>query len=298
LNNKKQINIGFIGFGEGAFEMSMGFKSEGLYVNFYDVLQDNLKYIDIFREKAIKSEAKRMTSIKSLAIESDIIVSAVTSDTCIEAANSIKPYLTENHYYIDINSVSPITKRKIFEIIRSKTLKFIEAAVIGTIPGKQHKVPMLICGEFAKDFYKLMTPYNMNLTVIKGEIGTATTIKMLRSVFMKGIATLLIETLSAAFECNVFDLVYNSIKDTLENRTFDELTNRLICGTAIHSNRRKHEMDEVINTLKSTKNQYLMSKGTRDSLDWIDSMDLKNYFKGEMPAEYIRVLEAISKNKN
>ncbi len=298
LVSKKKINIGFIGFGEAAFEMSMGFKSEGLHVNFYDVLQDHPKYIDTFREKAIKSEAKIMTNTKRLAIQSDIIVSAVTSDTCIEAVNSIKPYLTENHYYLDINSVSPINKKKIFERVRSKNSKFIEAAVLGTIPGKQHKVPMLICGNSAKDFFELMTPYNMDLTIIEGEIGTATTIKMLRSVFMKGMAALFIETLVAAYKENVLDLVYSSIKETFENKSFDRLTKRLICGTVIHARRRKHEMDEVIDTLKTTGNKYQMSEGTREVLDWIDSLDLRAYFGGEIPLQYIEALEAISKKKN
>lgn len=294
MKRKKEDKIGFIGFGEAGFEMSTGFREEGVNVNFYVVLK-NKEYTNKIKEKAKLIQAKLMYSLNALALESNTIFSAVTPESALCVAESIAPYLNKSHYYVDINSTSPATKKEISEVIELQGAKFIEAAVMDAVPSRKQKVPMLICGKASKTFFKKMQIYKMNLTIIEGSVGSAMLIKMLRSIFMKGLAALLIETLGAAHKCDLTSCIYNSIEETLKNRSFFELVNRLICGTSIHAARRKYEMKEVIDTLKSLDSEHIMSEATKDLLDWVSLKNLKDNFRGVVPNNYYQVLDAIVK---
>jgi len=294
LANK--IKLGFLGFGEAAYEMSLGFTKEGLKnIVAYDKDQNSLDKGKLIKERIYNANVQLVSNVKELANNSNLIISAVTCANAILAAESIGKYLSDKHIFVDINATSPNTKKKVGQIIQKSKAGFVDVAAMNPIPKYRHKVPMLISGNGAEKFQYMMRPYNMNLAIIKGGAGVASSIKMLRSIFMKGMAALLVEMLTAAEVINVRDFVVDSIKGTLSEIKPDKLIHRLIAGTAIHAQRRVHEMEEVIETLNSVNIDPIMSIAAKDVLSKVDALNLKEYFGGKMPEDYVDVVKILSK---
>ncbi|MDW7669948.1 MAG: DUF1932 domain-containing protein, partial [Bacillota bacterium] len=282
MKEKAKIpKLGFIGFGEAGSNLATGFREEGIVDIFaYDICQLREDDCIKVKERAKKANTQLVNNPKELAEKADIIISAVVCSETIIAAESIAPYLKEKHLYADINAAAPETKIEVEKIIKPYKAKFVDVAVMGPIPNHKHKVPIMLSGEGANEFYEEMNKFNMKLDFVEGGAGAASSVKMLRSVFMKGMAALLIEMMTSAYLFDSHKTVIKTIEKTLENNAPSELVHRLISGTAIHARRRVHEMDEVIKTVESVNMKPLMSRATRDTLNWVESMGLKEVFKG------------------
>jgi hypothetical protein len=114
---------------------------------------------------------------------------------------------------------------------------------------------------------------------------------------MKGFVVLLLEMLTAAHKYKVEDDVLLSVKETLTAGPLLEVVNGLIGRGVIHSERREHEMDEVIATLETLKVDGIMSKATKAKLRWCTQLGLKGHFKGVPPKDFHAIFEAIDKIK-
>lgn len=294
MNERIIPKIGFLGFGEAGFNLASGFLSEGITgIKAFDICQTRDEDCHKVSDKAIAAGVELVESPEALAKSVDIIISAVVCAEAVVAAESIAPYLTDQHMYVDINATAPDTKMEVADCLMDSKVKFVDAAVMGPIPNHRHKVPIMVSGTGAQSFMQLMTQYGMNLEFVEGGAGSACSVKMLRSVFMKGMAALLIEMMTAAYKFGSHETVVATIDETLTQNTPAELIHRLISGTAIHAARRVHEMDEVIKTLSSVDVAPIMSIATKNTLQWVDSMGLKSVFNGEMPDQYEDVLKAI-----
>ncbi len=294
MNEKIVPKIGFLGFGEAGFNLASGFLSEGISgIKAYDICQSRDKDCQKVIGRATAAGVELVDSPQALAKSVDIIISAVVCAEAVVAAESIAPYLTNQHMYVDINATAPDTKMEVADVLLDSKVKFVDAAVMGPIPNHRHKVPIMVSGTGSESFMQLMTEYGMKLEFVEGGAGSACSVKMLRSVFMKGMAALLIEMLTAAYKFGSHETVVATIDETLTQNTPAELIHRLVAGTAIHATRRVHEMDEVIKTLSSVDVAPIMSIATKNTLQWVESMGLKSVFNGDMPEQYEDVLKAI-----
>ena len=102
--------IGFIGFGEAGSHIAKGLRSEGL---------DRLLAFDIrdVHERAARHRVTVVDTPAALAQSSDILISAVTANSALDAAAAIGPFLSPEKLYADINSVSPAQKQQIGSVI-------------------------------------------------------------------------------------------------------------------------------------------------------------------------------------
>jgi hypothetical protein len=194
--------------------------------------------------------------------------------------------------YVDINATSPMTKEEVDRIISPVAL-FVDCAVMGPVPTYRHKVPVSVSGQGARRFRDTMAPYGMAVTCMDAPAGAASASKMFRSIFMKGFVTLLIEMLTAAHRYGVEDDVLESVKETLTAGPLLEVINGLIGRGVIHSERREHEMDEVIATLDTLAVDAIMSKATKAKLHWVTGLGLKAHFKGVPPKDYHQIFAAL-----
>ena len=137
----------------------------------------------------------------------------------------------------------------------------------------------------------------MNITLMEAPAGSASASKMFTSIFMKGFVTLLLEMLFAAHKYQVEDDVLLSVKATLTAGPLLEVINGLVGRGVIHSERREHEMDEVIATLESLKVDGIMSRATKSKLRWVTELGLKEYFKGVPPKDFHEIFVPLDRKK-
>ena len=270
------MKVGFIGFGEVASTLSKGLIDNGVEV--YTSLEGrSIKTCSLAKEMCINI----CKDYKEVAVISDIIISAVVPAKAVEVAREIGEY--SNAVYVDINNVSPKTVKKALSYIKNH--KTADAAIIGSIKRNGIKVQIITSGKSATQFAKLKD-YGMNIKIIGSEIGQASTLKMLRSSYTKGISALLFESLYTAYKMDL-DNEFLKCLELTECPGFRESAISRIISSGFHADRRAQEMEEVLEMMSEYKNPF-MSKATTEffktlskKLDKIDKKfeDYKNLFE-------------------
>lgn len=288
------MKIAFIGFGGAGYGLTKGLRKSGLQeVYFFDKLWDTPPYGDVIRKRATETGAVLLKSIEELLTVADVVISCVTESAAVPVTESAAPFLTKKHLYVDVNTTSPVIKEEVANIVEKTGAAFADVAMMGAIPVFLHRVPILASGNGAVRFKECMGPFGMNITCIGEKPGQASAIKMLRSIFMKGLVALLLETLNATHRYQVDDMVLESIKETMEKSPFLETVQLQVTKGIVNAERMAHEMEEVIKTLESLGVPATMSQATKEKLAWCSRLGLRDYFGGEIPQKLSEVLDAI-----
>src|SRR6185295_6500669 len=190
----------FIGFGEAGFTIGRGLRTAGCdRLIAYDINRHEASRGPLIERRAAEIGATLVDSSADLARESRIILSTVTSSAALDAARQTAPYLTSEHVYADLNSVSPALKQEIGAVIDATGARFVEVAVMAPVAPYGHRVPMLLGGPAAPAFVQMLAPFGMRLDVLaSGNIGAAAAVKMCRSIVVKGLEALLFECVLGA----------------------------------------------------------------------------------------------------
>ncbi|MDX9872482.1 MAG: DUF1932 domain-containing protein [Clostridia bacterium] len=292
-----QKSLGFIGLGEAAFNMAKGLKKEGFPVIFaYDKFWNIEPQAALIKKRADEAGVVLAPTLEEMLKHSGFIMSAVSANLALPLAEAAAPYLTAGQIYIDLNAASPMTKEKVSATVHSAGAFFTDAAVMGPVPNYGHKVPILACGNGAQIFHDIFKPYGMDITYIGEKAGSASALKMFRSIFMKGFVMLLVESALAGHRYGVEDEVMASIVETLESEeSVAALINGLMCRGVVHSERREHEMDEVIATMQELQMDSIMSKAAKEKLRWCTNQGFREFFGGLPPEDFHDVLTAFDK---
>jgi 3-hydroxyisobutyrate dehydrogenase-like beta-hydroxyacid dehydrogenase len=291
----KTPRIGFIGFGEAAFWIARGLRGQGITDTVaYDLHTWTPKRGDIIRERALESGTRLLPTLPETPRACDILVSAVTASAAQDVGEQAAPHLDARHLYVDINSASPAVKQAIDKAVTGRGARFAEAAVMSTVPPLGHRVPMLLCGSGARAFADLMEPYGMQLEVLDGPVGSASAIKMFRSVVIKGLEALVLECLLGAEQYGAGERIFASVSATFPGIDWNQMAHYLIGRTVLHGERRAHEMEEVARTLSDVGVDPIMASATARRLRWLADLDLNARFGGSEPTDYHDVLRAIA----
>jgi len=275
--------IGFIGFGEAAACIAEDLAAEGgCQITAFDI-----------RPRPDLSGVTMAETMEDLLAASDIVFAAVTCTVALDVANQAAPHLGGRHLYVDINSVSPDTKIAVGRLVSEAGARYVEAAVMAGVPGFGHKVPMLLSGEAAGDLIEAMTPLGMDLEDFGPELGRASALKMFRSIMVKGMEALFQECVLGADHYGVAKKVLDSVGDGYPGVDWDQMAHHLIGRTAIHGERRAHEMLEVAYTLRAIGIEPMMAEATARRIQWAADKGLKETFPGDAPKDYRDVIKAI-----
>jgi 3-hydroxyisobutyrate dehydrogenase-like beta-hydroxyacid dehydrogenase len=261
------INFAFIGFGEAAQHLSSGLKQAGAgTLQTYDILfkgSDGDRLRQRAAEIGVVCAADPAAAVKG----ADIVIGAVTAASSQDAARSVVPYMKVGQFYMDINSTSPAVKKANAEAMAASGAAFVEVAVMESVPPHGHKVPMFLAGPQAKALAEKLLPLGMKVEAVGEKFGQASTIKMLRSVLIKGMEALMLESLSAAAEFGVTDRVLGSLAGTYPGMDWPTVSDYLVGRTAQHGARRVAEMREVARTLRDMGHEPLMAEATANRID-------------------------------
>ena len=194
---------------------------------------------------------------------------------------------------MDMNSVSAKMKLRMGALIEEKGGVFIEAAILGAIATYGFRSPVLVCGKTAQEFAIFFNNLGFDIRYLSEDLGKASNMKMLRSVFAKGVESLLIEMMIAAKRSDLLETVMAEITEFMDKRSFQDIANAWITTTVMHAKRRAEEMEYVIETLNELKVKPIMTTATRDRLKSVSELGLFDYFKGKKPAFYHEVIDAM-----
>ncbi|HME30771.1 MAG TPA: DUF1932 domain-containing protein [Pseudolabrys sp.] len=253
--------VSFIGFGEAGQAIAAGLRDAGIErVVAWDILFPENAGAHL--KAAGEAIGARMASSAGDAVrEADIIISAVTAASSVDAALSVASHLTKNPYYLDINSVSPGRKQETAKLLNERA-RYVDVAVIAAIYPARHRTPLLLSGPHAEEISPLLHELDMQFSVVGPETGSAAAIKMIRSVMIKGIEALTLECFLAATRAGVLEEVTASLKNNYPTLDWSKIADYNLERMASHGERRAAEMEESAATLRELGLDPLMVDST------------------------------------
>ena len=283
-----ELTIGFVGFGEAGSNIAKGLKSAGVTrIAAFDIDPDRV------RRNSEETGTPLLSSNRELAESARILFSTVTCAQAKEAAEQTAPFLKPHHIYADLNSVSPALKQDIEQVVMPSGAGFVEAAVMSPVPPHGHRSPMLLGGKAAPAFRELMLPLGMRLDVISENVGAAAATKMFRSIIVKGLEALMLESVLAAAPYGADERVFSSLGESFPGMDWQRLANYMVSRVVVHGERRAREMEEVAETLRSLGIEPIMAEAAARRQDWCARLGISSQFGPEGPKTYREALEAI-----
>ena len=185
-------SVGLIGYGEVGKIFAAALQAKGAKVV---VAWDRL-----FSNGQPGSEAgiQRCASLAELLTQCDVVFSAVTASQTLAVAKEAAAQIKPGTVFIDLNSASPNTKRDCAAAIEAAGGRYLEAAVMTSVPPYGLRVPMLLGGPHAEAMAPVLRDWGLDAKAASAELGTASAIKMCRSVVIKGLEAIAVESFTAA----------------------------------------------------------------------------------------------------
>ena len=283
----------FIGFGEAGGLLAEGLVGAGAKVTAaYDILIDNPAKAPALIAKAGKIGVSAAKSARDAIQGAELIIAAVTCSDSPAAAESVAMAIAPGQTYLDINSTSPMVKQQNAKIIEAAGGAYVDIAVMDLVPPHGHKVPMLLAGKTAASVVPLLTQYGMNAQAIGEAVGAASTIKMVRSVFLKGFSAILIESLVAASKVGAHEKVLDSLQVTFPQIDWREMADYYATRLIKHAKRQASEMHEVSDTLEFLGMEPFTAMATAMRLEWVADLNLQD--SAEVPTDCASFLRAVN----
>ncbi|HEY0107636.1 MAG TPA: DUF1932 domain-containing protein [Rhizomicrobium sp.] len=259
-------SMAIVGYGEVGQVFARQFHAAGLVdIRLFDIL-----FADPVSGPSTAAQGpwRKAGSAGEAVADAELIVSAVTAGSDLAAARSVLSAMRPGTWFWDLNSVSPGTKRQAGALIEAAGGRYVEAAVMSSIPPKGIRSPMLLGGPHAKDFIAAMAPFDLDMTFYAEEIGQASAVKMCRSVLIKGLEALLTESMLAARHYGVEADVLASLRDTIPHPDWPTQAAYMISRALLHGRRRAEEMREVAKTVEEAGVAPLLSRPTAERQAW------------------------------
>lgn len=245
-----KCKITFIGMGEAGSAIVGGWDdSRRAALRAYDIKSDDPEtaaaMADRYRHLGIEGYPGPAEAVSG----AELVFSTVTADQAVAAAESAAPHLSSGAFWFDLNSCAPSSKRRAAEVIEAAGARYVDVAVMAPVHPKRNMVPLLISGPHAQTAEPVLADLPMAPRVVAGEVGSASSIKMIRSVMVKGMEALTAECTLAAVAAGVEDEVFGSLSSSHPGMNWRDAAAYNFERAMLHGARRAAEMEEVAKTL-------------------------------------------------
>ena len=206
-------------------------------------------------------KVRQATDPRDAVAQADLIISAVTAAEDMKAARSVASHIEPDSYFLDVNSVSPGMKKQVAQMIAAAGGRYVEAAVMTSVPPHGIRVPMLLGGAHAAPAGKLLRELGFEVEAVSADLGVASAIKLCRSVIIKGLESLVVESFTAARSLGVERQVLASLKETYPQFDWEKQGDYLFSRVIQHGRRRSEEMRASAQMIDATAVAGIMALG-------------------------------------
>jgi len=261
------ITVGFIGFGEVGSTFLAAMCASGADVAAFDVL-----------ESRVSEAGAAFRPLAELVGRSEYILSTVTTTAAKGAAESCLPYLKRGQVYVDLNSTSPSVKLELDRVIRPTGAQFVEGAILGAVGVTGAATRILIGGPAGRGAVETLKAMGLKVSFFSEEIGKASTFKMLRSIFSKGLEALILEMLISGRRAGIESELWADVAEFMSRNPFDRVAENWLQTHAVACDRRYHEMVQVVETMREIGVAPVMTIATESFFDRSRALGLQQAF--------------------
>jgi 3-hydroxyisobutyrate dehydrogenase-like beta-hydroxyacid dehydrogenase len=271
-------HIGLIGFGEvgGIFGCALAGHAQVAAVAAWDARFPH----DAAFCAQVSAPIVTAASCEALCAHATLIISAVTAANTLAVAEQAAASIRPGAFFLDLNSASPGAKQQAAQAIGAAGAHYVEAGVMTSVPPYGIRVPMLIGGPHAAALAPALAALGMDARPVSERIGVASAIKMSRSILIKGLEALVIESYTNARRYGVEDHMLPTLAETFPGIDWPRLGGYLFSRVAQHGKRRAEEMREAARTVEETGIAPILSQAIADKQQWVAELAAARVFDG------------------
>jgi len=258
--------VGIVGYGEVGRILAEDLRARGVahgvaFLAAYDIKLGTAGEAPL-REHASGQGVLLAASHAELAAGADLVLSAVTASQTVAVAEAVAPAIRKDTWFLDFNSASPGAKKKAAALIDGAGGRFVEGAVMTSVPPHRIRVPMLLGGVHAEAIKPLLDALGFAPTVASVQLGVASATKMCRSVMIKGLEAMVVESYVAARAYGVERFVLASLAETFPGIDWERQGTYFFQRVIQHGRRRSEEMVEAAATVREIGLEPWSAQGT------------------------------------
>jgi 3-hydroxyisobutyrate dehydrogenase-like beta-hydroxyacid dehydrogenase len=286
--NPRLWNVGLVGYGEVGRILAEDLRKQDISVTAYDLKLRSDQTGGALRDHTGAHGVKLVSSHADLAAQSDFIVSAVTASQAVPVAQACAPTVKSGAWFLDFNSASPGAKQRAADLIDGKGGRYVEGAVMTSIPPYRIKVPLLLGGAGANELAPLLVELGFDAKKASDRLGVASAVKMCRSVMIKGLEAMVIESFTTARAYGVEDAVLASLKETFPGIDWEKQGAYFFQRVIEHGRRRSEEVREVAETVREIGLTPWSAQGTAERQAFVADLADEGVFGPKGIAEFAR----------
>ncbi|WP_188709213.1 NAD(P)-dependent oxidoreductase [Polaromonas eurypsychrophila] len=270
-------HIGMVGYGEVGRIFTAGLKQQVSAVSAWDL---KFPANPSCREQAVQAGLTACDAMAALCAQADLVISAVTASNTLAVAQAAAPHIRHGAVFLDLNSASPGTKQQAAQLIEAAGARYVEAGVMTSVPPYGIRVPMLLGGTSAAELAGVLNAWGMDAKAVSDQLGVASAIKMCRSVMIKGLEALVIESYNTARAYGVEDHVLPTLAETFPSIDWEKQGAYFFSRVVQHGQRRAEEMREAANTVREAGFEPFMATAIADKQQWVADQAGAGVFAG------------------
>jgi 3-hydroxyisobutyrate dehydrogenase-like beta-hydroxyacid dehydrogenase len=278
--------IGMIGYGEVGKIFAAGLKAKP---GVQSMAVWDVKFADeacggVELSHAAHAGVLSCAGMQALCEASSFIVSAVTASNTLAVAQEAAKFIRAGTIFLDLNSASPGTKQQCAALIEAAGGQYVEAGVMTSVPPYGTRVPMLLGGKSSQNLCEQLSKWELDVKAVSEDVGVASAIKMCRSVMIKGLEALVIESYSTARAYGVEDFMIPTLQETFPSIDWTSQGAYFFSRVVQHGKRRAEEMRESARTVQEAGFEPLMTQAIADKQQWVADQAKAGVFK-QLPAD-------------
>ena len=278
-SDPRRWRVGLVGYGEVGRILAEDLRESGLAVAAYDLKLGTTADAPLGRHAA-QHHVSLASSHAELASQADFIVSAVTASQTVAVAESCAPAVRPDAFFLDFNSASPGATVAAAERVGAGGARYVEAAVMTAIAPYRLRVPLLLGGPWAAAMQPLLGALGFDAAVASEKFGVASATKMCRSVVVKGLEAMVIESFTTARAYGVEDQVLASLAETFPGIEWEQQGGYFFRRAILHGRRRAEEMREAAETVREAGLEPWSAAGTAERQAWMAALADAGVFAG------------------
>ncbi|MCK6435009.1 MAG: NAD(P)-dependent oxidoreductase [Burkholderiaceae bacterium] len=218
----------------------------------------------------------------------ELVISAVTASQTVAVAKASAEGLVAGAFFLDFNSASPLAKQQAARAVDAQSGRYVEGAVMTSVPPYRIRVPLLLGGPHARALEPVLAGLGFAARVADERLGVASATKMCRSVMIKGLEAMVIESFTAARHYGVEDAVIASLNETFPGLDWERQAAYFFQRVIEHGRRRSEEVREVAQTVREAGLEPWSASGTAERQAWMADLADAQVFGARSAAGFAR----------
>ncbi|WP_198970440.1 NAD(P)-binding domain-containing protein [Xylophilus sp. ASV27] len=226
--------------------------------------------------------------------DAELVISAVFGTLALEVMRAALPHLRSGALYVDMSTADPADMREAEALAHARGQRFADVAITGAVNLSGARTPLLCAGDGATQAAQVLAACGAPVRVVGSRAGDAVSLKLLRSIFTKGMEALAVECLLTAESKGLRQELHAVLSD-IDEGCLRETMESMVRTHIAHAPRRLNEVIEAQRQMRLTGVEPVVLPGVQQRFEKTVAMLSARAFDGGNTAAALAWLAAPDK---